>query len=69
VDHFVDAVFATQDQCWRLVTDFAGRPEHCDELVVVEGRIRLSGRNGRLLRVWSCEGHREGLGQPHEVTQ
>jgi len=46
--HFADSVFA-------------GRSDHCSEPVAWTGRIRLSGRDGRVLRVWSCEGHREGL--------
>jgi hypothetical protein len=44
-----------------MTADFAGRPTHCTERVVVEGRTRLAGRNGRVLTVWSCDGHREGL--------
>ena len=47
VDHFADSVFAEPGGCWRLVTDFAARPTHCTEQIVVEGRTRLSGWNGR----------------------
>jgi hypothetical protein len=61
VDHFAESVFAAPGRCWRLVSDFAGRPEHCAGPVVWTGRWRLSGRNGRVLAVWSCEGYREGL--------
>jgi len=56
MDHFANSVFAAPGRCWRLVTDFAGRPEHCAEPVVRTGRHRLSGREGRVLHVWSCEG-------------
>jgi len=59
--YFAESVFAARGRCWRLVTDFAGRPEHCPEPVAWTGRHRLSGRDGRVLRVWSCEGHAEGL--------
>lgn len=61
MDHFADSVFAEPGRCWRLVTDFAGRPDHCPEPVVWVGRTRLSGRDGKLLRLWSCQGHAEGL--------
>lgn len=27
----------------------------------MEGRTRLAGRNGKVLEVWSCDGHAEGL--------
>jgi hypothetical protein len=64
MDHFADAVFAAPGRCWRLVTDFAGRPDHCTEPVIWTGRHRLSGRNGKMLRVWSCEGHVEGAIEP-----
>jgi hypothetical protein len=39
----------------------AGRLTHCAEPVSWVGRTRLNGRNGRVLQVWSCEGHKEGL--------
>jgi hypothetical protein len=65
--HFADSVFAAQGRCWRLVTDFAGRPTHFDEPVFWTGRTRLSGRNGKVPRVWSCQGHREGLERAEAV--
>jgi hypothetical protein len=68
-DHFAESVFAAPGRCWRLVTDFAGRPEHCTEPVTVTGRTRLAGRNGKVLQVWSCEGHGEGLRDATAVEQ
>jgi hypothetical protein len=68
LDHFAESVFIAPGRCWRLVTDFAGRPEHCTEPVVAIGRHRLSGRDARVVRVWSCEGHREGLENPKPVN-
>jgi hypothetical protein len=59
--HFAESVFAAPGRCWRLVTDFTGRPDHCSEPVVWMGRYRLSGRDARVVRVYSCEGHMEGL--------
>ena len=61
LDHFAESVFAEPGCCWRMETDFAGRPEHCAEPIVWEGRTRLRGPNGKMLRVWSCDGHRQGL--------
>jgi hypothetical protein len=43
----------------------AGRPEHCSEPVVWVGNHRLSG--GEQIRVWSCEGHREGVEKAERV--
>jgi hypothetical protein len=60
-DHFAECVFSEPGRCWRLVTDSAGRPDHCAEPVVWTGRTQLSGREGRVLTVWSCDRHREGL--------
>lgn len=62
MDHFAQAGSAEPARCSRMVTDFAGRPEHCAEPVTWTGRHHLSGQDGRLLRVWSCDGHRERLG-------
>jgi len=59
--NYAEAVFSQPGRCWRLVTDFTGRPDHCTEPVVWMGQHPLSGRDGRVLRVWSCERHREGL--------
>jgi hypothetical protein len=58
MDHFANAVYSAS---WRLVADFAGRPTHCKQPVAWTGRARISGRSGKVLRVWSCEGHCEGL--------
>src|ERR1019366_5721650 len=60
-DHYAEAVFSEPGRCWRLVYDGegAGRPTHCDGAVVWVGNHRLSG--GKQIRVWSCDGHREGV--------
>jgi hypothetical protein len=70
VEHFADSVFVAPGRCWRLVTDFAGRPEHCAEPVTWVGRTRLKERNGngRLLRVWSCDGHADDLEARKQVA-
>ena len=45
----------------RFVSDFAGRPIACKEPVAWTGRTRRRGRDGKVFKVESCEGHREGL--------
>jgi len=42
-----------------------GRPTFCEEPVVWVGNTRLAG--GKQIRVWSCEGHREGVEQAEHV--
>ena len=66
MDHVAECVFSEPGSCWRMVLDGsgAGRPTHCQEPVVVEGRTRLAGRHGKLLKGGSCEGHAEGLEGP-----
>lgn len=62
-DHYVDAVFSEPGRCWRMIqTAGVGAPDHCSESVAWVGNHRLSG--GKQIRVWSCEGHREGLEEP-----
>lgn len=61
MDYYADAVFSEPGRCWRMVYDGegSGRPMHCPEPVVWVGNHRLAG--GRQIRVWSCDGHREGV--------
>jgi hypothetical protein len=61
VDHYADAVFSEPGRCWRMVHDGegSGRPTFCEEPVVWVGNTRLVG--GKQIRVWSCQGHREGV--------
>jgi hypothetical protein len=61
-DHYADAVFSEQGRCWRMVHDRegSGRPTFCEEPV---GNTRLVG--GKQIRVWSCEGHLEGVIEPY----
>jgi hypothetical protein len=42
-----------------------GVPTNCSEPVVWVGNHRLSG--GKQIRVWSCEGHREGVEEAERV--
>jgi len=66
VDHYADAVFSEPGRCWRMVQQAGvGAPDHCSDPVVWVGNHRLSG--GKRIRVWSCEGHREGVEQPERV--
>jgi hypothetical protein len=37
----------------------SGRPTFCEDPVVWVGNTRLSG--GKLIPVWSCDGHREDV--------
>ena len=66
MDHYADAVFPEPGRCWRMVqTAGVGAPDHCSEPVVWVGNHRLSG--GKRIRVWSCDGHREGVEEPESV--
>jgi hypothetical protein len=61
IDHYADAVFSEPGRCWRMIHDGegSGRPTFCEEPVVWVGNTRLVG--GKQIRVWSCEGHVEGV--------
>jgi hypothetical protein len=68
LDHYADAVFSEPGRCWRgWITQYGaqpGRPDHCEEPVVWVGFHHLSGpkgKKGKRIRVWSCEGRREGV--------
>jgi hypothetical protein len=70
VDHYADVAFFEPGRCWRMVHDSEGpgRPTFCLEPVVWVGNHRLAGPNGKVIRVWSCDGHREGVEQPERVN-
>jgi hypothetical protein len=61
VGHYAEAVFSTPRRCRRFVYQGPddGRPDHCNEPVVWIGNHGLTG--GKQIRVWSCEGHLEGV--------
>jgi len=66
VDHYADAVFAEPGRCWRFIQQAGvGAPANCSEPVVWVGNHRLN--CGKGIRVWSCDGHREGLEEPESV--
>jgi hypothetical protein len=66
--HYADAVFSEPCRCWRFISspDGSGRPDFCSEPVVWVGFHTL--RGGRRIRVWSCEGHREGIQRRRDAT-
>lgn len=64
--HHGEVVFAEPGRCWRMVqTAGTGSLDHCSEPVVWVGNFRRAG--GKQVRVWSCDGHREGLEEPESV--
>jgi len=66
--HYAEAVFSEEGRCWRFISspDGTGRPTFCPEPVMLAGTTRLKG--GRRIRVWSCDGHREGIEKPALVS-
>lgn len=61
--------FSEPGRCWRMVYANAvtlGAPEHCQEQVVWVGNHRLT--DGKRIRVWSCDGHVEGLEKRERVA-
>jgi hypothetical protein len=66
-DHYAEAAFSEPGRCWRMIAnpDGTGHPKHCPEPVVRVGNHLLAG--GKRIRVWSCDGHREGLEQAERV--
>ena len=66
-NHYADVVFSEPGRCWRMIHDGegSGRPTFCEEPVVWVGNHHLIG--GKQIRVWSCEGHREGVEQAERV--
>jgi hypothetical protein len=66
VDHYADAVFSEPGRCWRMVQmPGVGAPDFCSEPVVWVGNHRIVG--GKQIRVWSCEGHVEGVEEAERV--
>jgi hypothetical protein len=68
LDHHADAVFSEPGRCWRMVhrSDAEGQATHCPEPVVWVGDHRLKG--GKRIRVWSCDGHVEGVEKRERVA-
>lgn len=70
VDHYANAVRAELGQCWRMVSRRTGfrvdTPTDCLEPVRWIGR-RLVGK--KRMRLWSCEGHAEGLEDLRRVSR
>ncbi len=62
-----DCRAAEPGRCWRLVYDGegSGRPTFCEKPVAWVGNTRLVG--GKQIRVWSCEGHVEGVEETKRV--
>ena len=62
VDHYANAVRAEPGQCWRMMScppgHQAGSPTDCREPVRWVGRRQVGKKR---MRLWSCEGHAEGL--------
>jgi hypothetical protein len=67
-DYYAEAVFSEPGQCWRFVyrSPDDGRPMHCDQPVVWVGSHRH--RDGKQIRVWSCQGHVEGVEKRERVA-
>ena len=68
--HYANAVRAEPGRCWRMVSRPAGyrvdTPTDCLEPVRWIGR-RQVGR--KRMRLWSCEGHAEGLEDLRPVSR
>jgi len=68
-DHYADAVFSEPGRCWRFVyrsdPGTQGQPMHCPESIRWVGNHYLAG--GKRIRVWSCDGHLEGVEKPERV--
>jgi hypothetical protein len=62
MDHYANAVRAEPGQCWRMVSRDdgyrKGSPTECLEPVRWVGRRQVGKKR---MRLWSCEGHSEGL--------
>jgi hypothetical protein len=68
MDHYADAVFSEPGRCWRMVqTGGVGAPTHCEEPVAWCGLATTGSQAGKRIRVWSCEGHREGVERAERV--
>ena len=62
MDHYANAVRAEPGICWRMVSRGLGyrmgSPTDCPEPVRWMGRAVVGKKR---MRLWSCEGHSEGL--------
>lgn len=61
-EHYANAIRAVPGQCWRMVSRGpgyrAGSPTDCPEPVRWVGSTMVGPKR---LRLWTCEGHAEGL--------
>ena len=68
MEHYANAVRAEPNRCWRMVSrppgPQVGSPTDCEEAVQWVGRA-LVGKTQ--MRLWSCEGHVEGLEDLHRL--
>lgn len=70
MDHYANAVRAEPGICWRMVSRGpgfrTGSPTDCPEPVRWMGRAMVGKRR---MRLWSCDGHVEGLEQLRPVNR
>jgi hypothetical protein len=70
MEHYANAVRAEPGQCWRMVSRGPGyrmgSPTDCSEPVRWMGRAIVGKKR---MRLWSCEGHIEGLESVRPVNQ
>jgi hypothetical protein len=70
MDHYANAVRAEPGQCFRMVSRDdgyrKGSPTECREPVRWIGRRQVGKKR---MRLWSCEGHAEGLEELHPLPQ
>jgi hypothetical protein len=70
VDHYANAVRAELGLCWRMVSRGPGfpmgSPTDCTEPVRWMGRAMVGKSR---MRLWSCEGHVEGLEERRPVNR
>ena len=69
-DYYANAVRAEPWICWRMVSRppgyRVGSPMDCPELVRWMGRTMVGKKR---LRLWSCDGHADGLEDLHPVRR
>ena len=68
MDHYANAIRAEPGICWRMVSRGPGyrmgSPTDCPEPVRWVGNAMVGKRR---MRLWSCEGHVEGLDGPRSI--
>jgi hypothetical protein len=69
MDYYANAVRAEPGRCFRMVSrppgPQVGSPTDCLEPVRWIGRRQVGKKR---MRLWSCEGHADGLEDPRPVT-